>query len=1648
MQKSDIFLICAFLISLSVIAAFPSIASTNFTTDENGVRHYTMTETHNSSFDATSLFFIRHDYDFPLLDDYAILLAFFVILAVFATPYLRQRILLSNQLSGVWIFVFESVLMQKSESTESSQKKLSQILIHPDKLKPTSRFFVFSLLVLSSLIIFPIIGSAYAGGFDAIMINGAGGVTFDGASNDDVTWTDLTPDEYDTATFTWTSGNSHVAVDTTGFYRVMYGTDIGGGNNRVSLTHHIEVDADGGNNSWVDSGKCYAQATNREPQNTNGGASSECILKLSADAELRLVITETSELTTTSSFNFTGSTSYLHVVHLSKDNDIIMLVDDDTDQDFSDTNINVDWGARDEYDTNSFTHTLDSDEITLKQTGFYQISYSFNAAGTDTGNRGGTIAKLQLDPLGGGSFADLEYGHGYGYNRHDTSGNSHAVAGATIIEATATDVIRLNVEDVGLQTLPAERIVANQGHMDIEYLGTSVNALRYHDSAGGSEVMDDAGTRILGFDTNDENGDAFNDTVDASDSRITIDTTGLYYIAYSSLDAGDGSSNNRVEYNVRVYVDGTVQDSCQGNAFHRGPVSGTGVNESGAGFSCLIELEANDIVDLRVTGTSTVGDPRPDPDAEPDASGFVIVAMFREMFASDSLSPTDSASLSPNISSTDSLDVTDSAALSLSYTDSLDVTDSAALSLSYTDSLDVTDSAALSLSYTDSLDVTDSAALSLSYTDSLDVTDSAALSLSYTDSLDVTDSAALSLSYTDSLDVTDDASVTLVITTGDSLSPTDSASLSPDVTSTDSLDVTDDAVLDQTIVSTDSLDVTDIGSQTRTIPAGDSLDVTDSVDGMGTLSASDSVDITDSVLQTRFITPTDSLDVTDGAATVLVLLTGDSLDVTDGVVGMGGISATDSLDVTDSVSGMSDISATDSLDVTDIGSQARTIPATDSLDVSDSVAGMGTAGAFDSPLVNDSTAISVTLTHTDSLDVTSTDNDITAPTINSATVTATDTISVTFNEDLDDATVATSDFTITSPSGFTVTGISEVGGVVTLTVSPSVAGLTPTVTLGGSGVADPTGNTQTSGSVVSTDTDGPDVVYAKSIASDTVIIEFDQTVNGVAGLSTFVIPTGTPRTVSGTPTLSTTAAGNSIITVEFTTATIADGDTGTFSISAVLTDAIGNVFDITQNPVPIESGIGAAPAELDEDTPNLTITTDDSTISTITVGAGVNATLDLSIIPNKTVGGVTTTVTTNAQITITVAAGTDDETIIVFPADLTISGPSASFNGLIELPEAKNQSADNCPPEFVEADSQIVSCVEMGIVGVELTFDKPVKIVLPGEGANTPYFGVAVGDQRTIITNQCDSATAATVGGVTITSGSVTNRECFFRSNAGADMTVWTTHFTSFGTISSSGGSGSSSGGSGGDRTPPSFTTSFDKTEFPFSINGINYSLDEINSLSFIVETGIPVKFQIRMYDNGGTQNIQHITLYVNQHGDRILNDLTETEIIFEKGKDVEITDPYELIQSATITQSTENNKAVFDFDVIFSKEMNTSDLLFRIWDTKRNSVDLLIPESITVILAEPKSEIIDDDILQEPNTQTDDTIDEEPIFSWDKFNSWARYSDNSISDKEFLEHIGIDGNDIPNWVQQNNAKWVNEETMTQEEFVIVLKYLESKGIL
>jgi len=131
---------------------------------------------------------------------------------------------------------------------------------------------------------------------------------------------------------------------------------------------------------------------------------------------------------------------------------------------------------------------------------------------------------------------------------------------------------------------------------------------------------------------------------------------------------------------------------------------------------------------------------------------------------------------------------------------------------------------------------------------------------------------------------------------------------------------------------------------------------------------------------------------------------------------------------------------------------------------------------------------------------------------------------------------------------------------------------------------------------------------------------------------------------------------------------------------------------------------------------------------------------------------------------------------------------------------------------------------------------------------------------------------------------------------------------------------------------------------------------------------------------------------------------------------------------------------------MVFDKPMDTSDVILRVWDAKRNSIDIEF-ENVIKVIESPASEIIvtpELEIDPEPILE----IDPEPVFSWERFNEWAGYSGSNLTDEEFLKHLEIDGNNIPSWIKQNNAKWVKQGLISQDELVIALENLENRGII
>jgi len=84
-----------------------------------------------------------------------------------------------------------------------------------------------------------------------------------------------------------------------------------------------------------------------------------------------------------------------------------------------------------------------------------------------------------------------------------------------------------------------------------------------------------------------------------------------------------------------------------------------------------------------------------------------------------------------------------------------------------------------------------------------------------------------------------------------------------------------------------------------------------------------------------------------------------------------------------------------------------------------------------------------------------------------------------------------------------------------------------------------------------------------------------------------------------------------------------------------------------------------------------------------------------------------------------------------------------------------------------------------------------------------------------------------------------------------------------------------------------------------------------------------------------------------------------------------------------------------------------------------------------------------------EPVVDLETEMDPEPLMSMESLDDWAGYSNNPISDSEFLSHIGIDGEKIPDWFKKSKiAKWVRDGMLTQNEFVNALQFLDKQGFL
>ena len=136
--------------------------------------------------------------------------------------------------------------------------------------------------------------------------------------------------------------------------------------------------------------------------------------------------------------------------------------------------------------------------------------------------------------------------------------------------------------------------------------------------------------------------------------------------------------------------------------------------------------------------------------------------------------------------------------------------------------------------------------------------------------------------------------------------------------------------------------------------------------------------------------------------------------------------------------------------------------------------------------------------------------------------------------------------------------------------------------------------------------------------------------------------------------------------------------------------------------------------------------------------------------------------------------------------------------------------------------------------------------------------------------------------------------------------------------------------------------------DYPITINGNGYLLTQYaNTIqTYTGKTGVPISFKMTLFDATG---VEHIGLYTNLRDDAREVQDSDTYVIYNEGKPLEITDPHGFFSNVNFTESESNGKYITDFNMTFAKPMNTSDLIIRTWDEKKNSGDIKIFNAIKI---------------------------------------------------------------------------------------------------
>lgn len=275
-------------------------------------------------------------------------------------------------------------------------------------------------------------------------------------------------------------------------------------------------------------------------------------------------------------------------------------------------------------------------------------------------------------------------------------------------------------------------------------------------------------------------------------------------------------------------------------------------------------------------------------------------------------------------------------------------------------------------------------------------------------------------------------------------------------------------------------------------------------------------------------------------------------------------------------------------------------------------------------------------------------------------------------------------------------------------------------------------------------------------------------------------------------------------------------------------------------------------------------------------------------------------------------------------------------------------------------------------------------------------------------------------------------------------------------------------------------TSTFADFDMPLTINDNGYPLGDYSNTiqTFSTDIGEPMTITSLYYEQTA---LQHVSMYMNLRDDTT-GDLSksDTQILYNKDKPLQVIDPNGFFEKVSVNvfndEDEESYKKFAEFEIIFAKPMETSDIVFRSWDDRLRSMDTIIYDAIEIIDPQTIVQTIDPEPVE-------DII--EPVAEVQKvpegmknISEW--WSQGEVDDTKFKEviqfliqeeiidvptelNVSVSKDDelaeeesdvyeepttqIPEWIK-NNAEWWYLGVISEDDFLKSVEYLVKNEII